>query len=172
MQALQLHCSELRIAEWWSAATAAAVRVAGPYSAARGLLDLVAAATCLQVGWGQGQALRRLPIFPWGALENYRANGDLTWEATASCTLPRVCFHEQALSRASASAITCTLRMSPPLSADVGADTAQCRRHHRHLHAYGVPEPSPKPAADCDPDPIMSAWLPSAQAEALVCSAA
>ena len=44
--------------EQWSAATAAAMRAAGPeYSAARGLLDLVVAATGLQV-----RAISTLPV--------------------------------------------------------------------------------------------------------------
>ena len=59
-QALQLHCSELRIVEHWSAATAAAMRAVGPCSAVRGLLDLVAAATRLQVKFC------RLLISRWG----------------------------------------------------------------------------------------------------------
>ncbi len=63
MQALQLHCSELRIVEWWCAATAAAVRAPDPYSAARGLLDLVAAATRLQVRSCCSAASRDSP---WG----------------------------------------------------------------------------------------------------------
>jgi hypothetical protein len=48
-QALELHCSELQLTEKWNPALAADVTAGGPYSAARGLLDLAMAATALQV---------------------------------------------------------------------------------------------------------------------------